>query len=1240
MFVESLAPKLDLLSEECVLVQAWKKTVNHIRDHNWYADTLALDREAANLPEFVQELSAKLRSPWDWRNNPIRIVPAPKSQPWWVDPKSGRWEPQKEAKTQKKLRPLAHVSLRDQVTATALIVCLADRVENSQGDPRVSIDEPESRKAVISYGNRLYCEEVKGTLRHRWGSTKVYRAYFQDYRCFVSRPEFVAERIEPNSRVVIVHSDLRQFYDRVTPELLSQKIESLRQSTDDPRFYKFARRLLSWTWHGSDENEADEYARISGLTNFKRVALPQGLVAAGFLANIVLLDFDKGLRHRIGKEIAEGIHLHDACRYVDDIRLVLSVKRDPKISEIKDSVLNWLQRLLNRFAGGLPVSQEKTRAAFVRGDERPLVRQSNKMERIQQAISGGFDSIGGEDILDALQGLVRAQSRYAEARTETQGWSLAPVPDVRNDTVARFAAARFRSTFRSLRPLLDKREEAGGLGQGPPTDDPNGRRRVAWTRDDLDDEAMAFALGLIENWVEDPSNVRLLRIGLDIWPSADVLLRVLKILGQYTVVRHRRSGPWRVACYCLAEVFRAGATETGFVDDRECLPGPIEISAYRDVLAKEAERLALLSPNALPWYLKQQVFLFLAVTNPAHAPITKGKRIPEMKRYLELLRYLRGDVLGVSDGDFATLAILSRRAFLDRRRAVKLAKLHLTSKRASLIAERHPAFGLELLNSDKSIARALPLRIRQELCLSPVARRDGWESLAETVLSGGELLRTEPVLLDFAARCLEKWPADGSIDVVTPMDVLLRIQDSNSGKPSLAEVDILPSKLSSRGSLYRPPEWCSPKLRWRLQLGYLLRYFTRSVYLGASEKGGVIYRVPESHWYQRRYGLHSGRSAFGDDWLPITDWMEDFLYALLRWPGCRRSKFSKWVDQGIFETLSRIKNRLHYLSGLYGNMANVSILPITSKWPEKPRSNRPLRVCVVQTVIPEPKDISRADLTFSNAGLRKKHRKHLSAALAAVDRMLDLRETHKGSNARLDLLVLPELSVHPSDVERHLVPFARTHKSIILAGLTYEELFPGEPLVNSAMWLIRVWSQELGLQVFRVRQGKYYLSESEQAFNKPTTRVQGFRPCQWLVGYQWNQSSCNRPLWLTASVCYDATDIRLAADLSGKSDVFVVPSLNRDVNTFDQMALALHYHMFQMIIVANNGTYGGSNAYAPYREHFDRQVFHLHGQPQASVAFLEIDDIQKFLSRPNSNHPSGWKHPPAGRGNPDAPATS
>lgn len=127
---------------------------------------------------------------------------------------------------------------------------------------------------------------------------------------------------------------------------------------------------------------------------------------------------------------------------------------------------------------------------------------------------------------------------------------------------------------------------------------------------------------------------------------------------------------------------------------------------------------------------------------------------------------------------------------------------------------------------------------------------------------------------------------------------------------------------------------------------------------------------------------------------------------------------------------------------------------------------------------------------------------------------------------------------------------------------------------------------------------------------------------------------------MTAAICYDATDIRLAADLKSHSDVFIVPALNKDVATFDQMALALHYHMFQMVIVANNGLYGGSNAYAPFRNAWDRQIFHMHGQPQASIAFLEIDNIAAFKARKKLIEQSGqaqptnshyqFKEPPAG----------
>ena len=82
------------------------------------------------------------------------------------------------------------------------------------------------------------------------------------------------------------------------------------------------------------------------------------------------------------------------------------------------------------------------------------------------------------------------------------------------------------------------------------------------------------------------------------------------------------------------------------------------------------------------------------------------------------------------------------------------------------------------------------------------------------------------------------------------------------------------------------------------------------------------------------------------------------------------------------------------------------------------------------------------------------------------------------------------------------------------------------------------------------------------------------------------------------------------------------------------MALALHYHMYQLVVIANNGKYGGSSAYWPVHGEYEKQIFHTHGQPQASVSFLEIEDIADFLNRPTPRllHQSTrpiWKYPPA-----------
>ena len=1244
MVPKQLEPSLELLREEYVLVQAWKKTASYIRYHNWFSDTLALDRAAVNLPAFLGELGERLQSSESWQNDPLRIVPAPKSQRWRV--REGVWEPVEKGATSARLRPLAHVSLADQVVATALMLCLADRVETLQGDPRQPVRDQESRRQVVSYGNRLFCDAMGGELRHRWGSAKLYRAYYQDYRTFLSRPEVAAESISEaaGKRVYVVHADIRQFYDRVRPDLLSAAINRIRRGGDDPGFFSLVASVLSWGWHPRDRRDIRIYAEQADLEDFTRVALPQGLVASGFFANVVLLPFDEALRAAIGTEVAPGILLADSCRYVDDLRILVAVAPNSDVSsnDLEKTVSRWLSQVLEENATGLALSSEKTQVAALGGDERPLVRQSAKMNRIQSAVSGGFDALGGEEILDAIQGLMRVQEVLSVG--DDSGWRLSPVPDVRDETVARFGAARYRTTFRSIRPLFqdDDTPDESEVGRGDTP--PSARLRVARTRRELDEDAMAFALGLIRRWIDDPSNVRLLRIGLDLWPDVKLLQEVLSLLLPFTEKGGRRKAPRRVAWYCLAEVLRAGATETGLVADTESLPSGIDLESYREELRGEAARLVALPGPTIPWYLRQQALLFLAACDPAGAPVARTGTGPETRHYRELIRFLRGEGDRLQSSDFATLAVVARRAFVDRERAVELTRPGLNPSRKRQLAQRDPCFLLELIHTETHdlLFDDLPARVREDLCRTADSSDGDSVTLAQAVLRTHPTgsLRNELSLLRFATAFLEQWrEQEPPPEVITPVQVQLSLTDEFE----IAEVKdlrILESRVDPAGSMYEPPSWCEAGERWRVQLGFLLRFilsgqpdFTRPVRRASWKETESAYRQAESHWYQRLYGLYSGQPAFGDDWVPITDWVEGFLLALLRWPGCRAPDGFGWVEQGIEEARTQICGRIADLEQRRGNATRALILPLLAKRPTATNAMRPLRACVVQTAIPAVDDFHHTDLALNGQAIRRKHRNHLSAALAAVERMLALRATHTGSEGRLDWLILPELAVHPKDVRTHLVPFARTHRAMILTGLTYEEILAGQPLVNSALWVIPEWSDAYGLQIKTRRQGKVHLAPNEQAFNGGGAHVlQGFRPCQWLIGYPWSSAEGTRPVWLTAAVCYDATDLGLAADLRDVSDILAIPAFNKDVKTFDQMALALHYHMFQLVVVANNGQYGGSNAYWPRSDAHVGQVFHTHGQPQASIAFLEIDDIGAFLERHDvsGSNADDWKHPPAG----------
>lgn len=151
-----LLPTLEDLRAEFVLMQAWKKTSSYLRQHSWYADTLEIDFQSLRVPAFLGEIQERLKAPEDWKPSLLEFVPAPKSQSWRLEDE--KWKPREN--NRKKIRPLAHLGLQDQVVAMAMLMCLADRAEQDLGNPLHSIERAEDRRKVIAYGHRLFCAQL------------------------------------------------------------------------------------------------------------------------------------------------------------------------------------------------------------------------------------------------------------------------------------------------------------------------------------------------------------------------------------------------------------------------------------------------------------------------------------------------------------------------------------------------------------------------------------------------------------------------------------------------------------------------------------------------------------------------------------------------------------------------------------------------------------------------------------------------------------------------------------------------------------------------------------------------------------------------------------------------------------------------------------------------------------------------------------------------------------------------
>lgn len=406
------------------------------------------------------------------------------------------------------------------------------------------------------------------------------------------------------------------------------------------------------------------------------------------------------------------------------------------------------------------------------------------------------------------------------------------------------------------------------------------------------------------------------------------------------------------------------------------------------------------------------------------------------------------------------------------------------------------------------------------------------------------------------------------------------------------------------------PSWCSVEIAWAYRLGRLLRsaiigesdFTTR--FLPVREEQFDRYRGLQSSWYKRRLGLMPLSRGLGEEPTPISPWLNELVMRLLQWPGL---EINRTDIQGFAavrqpsDLLKLVKARLAEQGRIYGRQSNLPayLLPVECS----PKSNlREFKVALVQTLMPRDSNFSSSDPLMWTASHRARHRAHLAAMCRLLGQQLAAsrfanRKTSAQQKNQLDLIVFPELAIHPDDMWL-LHRLSDSTGALIFAGQTFVEHPYLKKPINRAVWLLRQESPA-GRQIIRAYQGKQHGIPWELS-----SGVEGHRPYQVIVQLK-DQSGAEAKL--TGAVCYDATDLKLGADMRDISDGFVIAALNPDINTFDNMIAALQFHMYQPVMLANTGQYGGSSAHAPWKAHYERQIAHVHGNNQAVISIFGVD---------------------------------
>ncbi|WP_417441327.1 RNA-directed DNA polymerase [Idiomarina sp.] len=1236
-----LTPSMELLSDKLVLTQAWKKSHAYIRARNWYADTLALDVSALTIEESVEKWSRDLGP--GLNTHKVELILAGKSESWGFDGDEG-WQPTglikrahesssnskiKAREDRPPLRPLSHLSVRDQTYATAVMLCAADFVESRQGE---CTENPfvDRQNQVYSYGNRLLCDwRTPHDAWFRWGNSETYRKFFVDYQSFLSRSSIIGQHVQKSAsggrEVYVVSLDLESFFNSIDLEHLNnllQEVSCGEAQGIDSDFWSTTKRILTWKWNDKEVRKAESL----GLKNVTK-GLPQGLVAAGFFANVYMLNFDEAISSKLNQSVGKekSIWLHDYCRYVDDLRLVISSDISDT-EQLKDIIDDFVSRLLkNTCNATLKINKDKTKINSVT-DLANASSISNRLKAVQQDLSGPNDRESLETTLGILENFLTTptvkseKSHVLSDEHEQRLLSLTQYDhDVRADTLKRFAANRLESVVRKKRRISSS------------SDSDTNAQLLSEAENEL------LAKKLIHAWTTDPSLALLLRKAMEIYPDAELFEPILQVIfqrssfGKNPLMRARKNKNESINQYVmdflLADMFRCGVDFVYYFDKMD-FPSSLEPKSLLELLARFAVKTVNSRLRNVSFVNRQALMLLASVNRPTLASNIKrniGTRessvegLQELTLQKELLRILSGLDIKYHRQTSVLFEIASQitghydsysRRFLETATSHENEgsfhiKLLPFAKRGGLFWDNIWA---DLEKNRNDYGEALENLKWARPCGSQILLGKK-QSLFNLITSESHAFEYEQSLIKLAKALFERFCDEDDFNPPPLSDIIVALDDNSNNwntlyRPS-SDLYIEQSRKKLKRSVdprYAIPEWIDDTTEKRLV--YWIGMVLRAAALGSPDYTGNLwnnskiaaYRGVKATWFKRRMAMmHSPESIIGED-ATISDWFSEFLMKCLQWPGFEVNKIQHSdiaSANNISDVISVIKNRIKKLDSLYCEISDTPGLP-TRIGPNLDLKN--FRIVTVQPLLPKPEWFIN-DMKLDRSEVKPLHREHIASVCSLVLKTLEAKSLATGTKDErfANIIVFPETSVHIDDQDL-IRSLADKTKSIIFAGMVFTE--KDSKLVNFARWFIPNYRGTERTWMLR-DQGKQNLIPFEVS-----NGVNPYRPCQHFLE-MFDQNNESR--LITGAICYDATDIKLSADLRDKSDLFIISAYNQDVATFDNMAKALHWHMYQHVVIANTGIYGGSTIQAPYKQSYDKIIAHVHGAGQIAINMADID---------------------------------